>query len=238
MKIGPMFRALLRPLPVLLPLVLTLSILRATPGHARDVPKVPPEPSKRVYVRKTIQVKRTLDLKGRLYVWKGEKPRGQKEGQPPMFRVVRPGVGIKNGHILNAPDGIHLSAPGAYVDRIVFRNIVEDAVTIEKDDCVVKRSQFFNAEDKAIQHNAGDNARIEKNVFVNCAKSYRLPDKLKKKVEARFTGNKIYRRGQVHTESSRVHLILEDNVWHGVRRPVFNKDSRITEKGNRSLWFW
>lgn len=208
-------------------------------GIARaDVPEAPAKPTGRVEVKETITVRRTLNLEGKVWVWTGKKAKGQKEGQPPMFRIVGKGAGIRDGQIEGAPDGVHIDGKGGYLDRVVFRSVVEDAITIRADKALIKNCWFFGAEDKVVQHNDGTDAIVEKNVFVDCAKAYRLPDHPSKNVDAVFRGNLIYGRGQVHTESSKVNLRVEDNVWYGVRQPIFNKGSRVTQKRNRFLWLW
>jgi hypothetical protein len=129
-----------------------------------------PEPKCVVNVKKTMNIKGTLDGKGCLYRWRGEgypkKCHASKEiseSEPRMF-VMSPGSTIKNLQMECSLDGI-LMNDNTTIDNIVNRDCEEDCVTTNGKNNTIKNSKFFLCQDKCLQLNQASNVKILNNEF-------------------------------------------------------------------------
>jgi hypothetical protein len=133
-------------------------------------PAPPPEPKCVVDVKKTINVKGTLDGKGCLYRWKGpgypskcHRSSEISESEPRMF-VMSKGSKIKNLQMECSLDGI-LMNDNTTIDNIINRDCEEDCVTTNGKNNTIQNSQFFLCQDKCIQMNKASNVKILNNKF-------------------------------------------------------------------------
>lgn len=136
-----------------------------------------PKPQERVLASETIRVLagNVYDGRGALHSWGGPGDCSQTEGQAPMF-IVEEGAVLRNVVIEWAPDGVHVTGPGARVENVVFADVCEDAITIfEKATRVVLKENVLRfCADKGIQINGGAQTQVIDNVFLSCAKPIRL----------------------------------------------------------------
>ena len=155
------------------------------------------KPDSLIRVSKTIIVAKgeTFDGRDALYEWTGVGDCSQKEGMPPMFKIME-GATLQNLRMKNAPDGIHVRGSHVTISNIVNLDVCEDAISIKlgKNKSIphhvtIKDSKFYDCEDKAIQITRGRNFIIENNEFHNCAKALRLQKEAR---HIRFERNKIY----------------------------------------------
>jgi hypothetical protein len=142
-------------------------------GYTVSKYKLPAKPTCIKEVTSTIDVSGTFDGKGCLYIWKGSgdgksykevcfAPEEISEGMPPMF-YLKEGATLKNLQIECALDGIHTTKNNT-IDNVIMRDVEEDAITINEN-VTIKNSQFWFCNDKCLQMNRAQKAKIENNKF-------------------------------------------------------------------------
>jgi len=150
--------------------ILLFSLFGCNSGGGAKAPSLPSEPSCKKSVKDTIEIKDgdTFDGGGCLYTWTGSGDCGQKETSYAMFRLGK-NSRLKNLHIKDAPDGVHLMEDGASMDKVVFRNVCEDAVTVRGSNQKITNSWFNGGSDKVVQGNCNNPGpkRIGVNVLGN-----------------------------------------------------------------------
>lgn len=131
--------------------------------------KLPPEPSCKKNVDKTISVSGTFDGKGCMYVWTGKnasKCHGDEEVSEKEARmfVMKPGSTLKNVVIDCSPDGIEMD-DNTTIDNVFIRDCGEDCVTTGGKNNVIKNSKFYRCDDKCIQLNGPASVKLSNNEF-------------------------------------------------------------------------
>lgn len=134
-----------------------------------------------VHVSKTIIVDGIFDGGFRHYVWIGEGDCSQKEGMPPMFKILSNST-LKNLSIENAPDGIHIYGDKVTIQNIYMDNVCEDAISVKgkRKEIIIENNYFANCEDKGIQLttelNKADIVTIRYNLFEKCTCAVRIKE--------------------------------------------------------------
>ena len=140
-------------------------------GFTASKYKLPKRPDCVKEVKSTIEVSGTFDGQGCLYTWKGDAggksykevcfaPKEVSEEFPPMFHL-KEGATLKNLQIECALDGIHTTKNNT-IDNVIMRDVEEDAVTLNEN-VTIKNSQFWFCNDKCLQMNRAQKAKIENN---------------------------------------------------------------------------
>lgn len=185
--------------------------------------RIPPIP---IWSGQEIEVAETIELSeaGRIYdygwarlKWVGAGDCSQTEGMPPIIRILANGVTVRRVFISGAPDGIHVIANNALLDRVVFHDVCEDAVTTGGSDCdmlTVRNCRFQGAEDKVLQITRGREHVIESTVFIDCVR----PVRLKPGTSAKISRCRFYDCGQaIKIEGPDTFAEIEWNTYSGCR---------------------
>jgi len=202
-------------------------------SQAVEVPETPKSNGKEIVIKKTILMTKdgeTRDYHGAKLVWKGRGDCSQKEGMPPMFRIIANNVTIKNAVIVDSPDGIHVHRSNAVLENLVFPDVCEDAITMHRGakNVKIKNCYFRDAADKAIQLNHGRGHKVENNTFVDVGQALRV----KRGAQAVFRKNALYRvRVGVHADGKGARAEVGKNKFYKVRDEyVAEKKAKISGK--------
>lgn len=207
------------------------------PGQGFTVSKhkLPPKPSCIKDVKSTISVSGTFDGKGCLYrykgKWKGKSykdicfaPKEIAEGMPPMFNL-KPGAKLRNLQIECALDGVHTSKNNV-IDNVVFRDVEEDAITIDEN-VTVQNSTFWFCNDKCIQMNRANKATIINNKFHYAAGTAVLAN-YGYNITAK--GNYLYNaKYGIRSRTSKSLVKASDNTQEGKGCMLVSQDKAILE---------
>lgn len=159
----------------ILPMIWVASAVWAAPD-AKVFEEKPGKTRKFDRIQYFPQKGRVVSFGGDRLKWTGEGDCSQNESMEPIISVQGEGVMVRNAWIVEAPDGIHVSAPDVVIENVVFPKVCEDAITANTgaDNLVIRNCAFRGARDKAIQLNAGKNILIEDCTFEDCAKPVRV----------------------------------------------------------------
>jgi lysophospholipase L1-like esterase len=224
-------------------------------GFSLEKYKLPAKPTCIKEVKSTITVNGDFDGKGCLYTFKGSAdgksykelcfaPQEISEGLPPMFDL-KPGATLKNLQIECALDGVHTSRNNV-IENVFFRDVEEDAITVGEN-ITIRNSQFWFCNDKCIQMNRANKAKIENNrfyyatsaVLANYGRDIEVRSnsfyKTKRAIRSRTSSSFVITEGNSH-DGGDCHIMAQDKGvledW-GTGSIKNVKNTRCTENGGK-----
>lgn len=111
----------------------------------------------------------TLDLKGcQLNGSRLPQPKDDQDESSAPLRINIPGFILKNGSVRKIPGGLVMRKKGVTVEKVVFLETGEDAISNVMDDSenmTIRHCRFYGARDKAVQMNDARGLVLEDNEF-------------------------------------------------------------------------